>query len=80
MCAVGLATIAIFLVNAFFLVVLNGVKVVSAQATGADQAALATRSGWQGALLSVPFGMAVIALGALADPIFELLGGTGDRW
>jgi len=74
--AVGLATIAIFLVNAFFLGVLNGVKVVSAQATGADRPGRARRSGWQGVLLSIPFGMAVIALGALADPIFELLGGT----
>ncbi len=74
--AVGLATIAIFLINAFFLGVLNGVKVVSAQAVGAGREGLARRAGWQGALLSVPFGVAVIALGALADPIFEQLGGT----
>ncbi len=76
--AVGLATIAIFLVNSFFLGVLNGVKVVSAQATGASDPATARSAAWQGALLAIPFGVFVIFLGELHEPIFRLMGGTPE--
>lgn len=74
--AVGLATTAFFLVNGFFLGALNGVKVVSAQATGAKDHRQAESSAWQGAILSIPFGLIVIALGLLHEEIFNLLGGT----
>jgi MATE family multidrug resistance protein len=74
--AVGLATMAVFLVNAFALGVLEGVKVVSAQAAGAKDARTAEASAWQGTLLSLPLGAGVIALGLLHEPIFRLMGGT----
>lgn len=74
--AVGLAIIAIFLVNSFFLGVLNGVKIVSAQATGAKDHKTAVSAGWQGVILSIPFGLSVIALGCFREPIFDLIGGS----
>ena len=76
--AVGLATTAIFLVNSFFMGILNGVKIVSAQATGAKEHEIAKASGWQGALLAIPFGLIVIFMGSLHEPIFALMGGPSN--
>lgn len=74
--AVGIATTAFFLVNALFLGTLRSVKVVSAQSTGADRDDRAVRAGWIGAVLAVPFGLAVLGLGFLGGPIFAALGGS----
>ncbi|MHC4945923.1 MAG: MATE family efflux transporter, partial [Planctomycetota bacterium] len=74
--AVGLSITAFFLVNGFFLGALNGVKVVSAQATGAGDHKKAESSAWQGVILSIPCGLFVITLGLLHESIFDFLGGT----
>ncbi|MFH2003050.1 MAG: MATE family efflux transporter [Planctomycetota bacterium] len=74
--AVGLATMAFFLVNSFFLGALTGVKIVSAQATGASDARRAEQSTWQGMIVAVPFGLVVIALAGLHEIIFSAMGGT----
>ncbi len=74
--AVGLATTAFFLFNSFFMGTLNGVKVISAQATGAEKHDLAVHAGWQGLLLALPFGVMLIALSALDGVIFSLMGGS----
>ena len=76
--AVGLATTAFFLFNSFFMGTLHGVKVISAQATGAEKPELAVHAGWQGVLLAIPFGMLLIALSAMDDVIFGLMGGPAD--
>lgn len=74
--AVGVATMAIFLVNSLLFGLLEGVKVVSAQATGAREPAVARCAGWQGAILAVPLGLAVIALGNIHEAIFAVMGGS----
>lgn len=74
--AVGIATTAFFLVNALFLGTLRGVKVVSAQLSGADRPAAAVAAGWAGAALAVPFGGIVVVLGLFDSAIFAILGGT----
>lgn len=73
--AVGLASTAMYLVQSLFLGSLNGVKVISAQATGARDPRLALDSAWYGAALAVVFGLVTVALGGLDGPIFALLGG-----
>lgn len=73
--AVGLATTAVFLINSLFLGTLHGVKVLVSQATGAGDPHKADRVGWQGVFVAVPFGLAVIVLGAFDAWIFELMGG-----
>ena len=74
--AVGIATTAFFLINALFLGTLRGVKVVSAQSTGADDEASAVSAGWVGAALAVPFGLVVVGLSLFDGAIFAALGGT----
>ena len=64
--AVGLATTAFFLVNSFFLGALQGVKVLSAQATGASNEQAAAHTAWLGILLALPFGV-LLALGQSSD-------------
>jgi multidrug resistance protein, MATE family len=73
--AVGLATMAIFLLNSLFMGTLHGTKVVSSQATGADKPHEAIMSGWTGAALAVPFGLLVAALSLLGGAIFAVMGG-----
>ena len=74
--AVGIATTAFFLVNALFMGTLRGVKVVSAQSTGAEKDREAVSAGWVGAALAVPFGLVVVGLSFLGGPIFAALGGS----
>lgn len=73
--AVGLATTAVFFVNAFFLGTLHGVKVVAAQATGAGDDRRAQLAGWQGALIAAPMGLVVLVLAGWDDQLFRLMGG-----
>ncbi len=72
--AVGLATTAVFLFNSFFVGTIHGVKVVVAQKTGANDHAAAARAGWTGALLAVPFGLAVIGFSSFDEELFAMLG------
>lgn len=76
--AVGLATTAVFLINGLFIGTLHGGKVLVSQATGAGNHSRAALIGWQGVLIAVPFGMLVIALGAIDEWIFALMGGPAD--
>ena len=76
--AVGIATTAIFLFNSFFMGTLHGVKVMSAQATGAGDSALAERAAWLGAALAIPFGGLVLVASFFAEPLFALLGGPSS--
>ena len=73
--AVGIATTAIFLINSLFMGTLEGVKVVSAQTTGAGHSETAVTAGWIGVALAVPFGLCVVGLSYLDGPIFTALGG-----
>jgi MATE family multidrug resistance protein len=74
--AVGIATTAFFLINALFLGSLRGVKVMSAQSTGADEGADAVSAGWVGAAIGIPFGLLVVAMSFFDGTIFAILGGT----
>lgn len=74
--AVGLATMAFFLVNSFFLGTLTGVKIVSAQATGAKDDERAKQAVWQGMIVAIPFGLVVIALAGMHELIFSAMGGS----
>jgi MATE family multidrug resistance protein len=76
--AVGIATMAIFLFNSFFMGTLHGVKVISAQATGSGDSAQAVRSGWLGAALALPFGGLVLVATLFAGPLFSALGGPAE--
>lgn len=76
--AVGIGTTAIYLVNSFLLGTLHGVKVVTAQATGAGHRDKAVVAAWQGALIAVPAGLLVVGLSLFSDPIFALLGGPPE--
>lgn len=73
--AVGLGTTAVFLINSLFLGVLGGIRVVSSQATGARRHRAAQAAAWQGIVLALVFGVAVIGLSALDQHIFALMGG-----
>ena len=73
--AVGLGTTAIFLVNSFFMGSLHGVKIISAQATGAGKGGVATSAAWHGMVLALVFGLAVVGLGFGGELIFRLMGG-----
>jgi MATE family multidrug resistance protein len=76
--AVGLGTTAVFLVNAFFLGTLHGVKVISAQATGAKRGGMAYSAGSTGAAMGVAFGFAVLLLSLVDAQIFALMGGPEE--
>ncbi|MBA2663058.1 MAG: MATE family efflux transporter [Bradymonadaceae bacterium] len=74
--AVGLATVALFLLNSFFLGTMRGVNILGAQATGAGRPARAIQIGFMGALLAVPFGLVVVGASLFDEQIFALLGGS----
>lgn len=74
--AVGLATVALFLLNAFFMGAMRGVNILSAQATGAGEHSRAIEVGVVGALLAVPFGLMVVGVSLFDEQIFSMMGGT----
>lgn len=76
--AVGIATVVVFLFNSFFMGVLHGTKVLSAQATGAKQHDGAVMAGWMGALLAVPLGITVALTSLFGAPIFAIMGGSAQ--
>lgn len=72
--AVGLASICFYLINALFFGTLSGVKVVVAQATGAQDSDATLRAAWAGVVLSVPFGLIVLAASCFGPQIFAAMG------
>ena len=74
--AVGLATTAIFMLSAFGLGLLQSVKIVVSQATGAGEHARAEAASWQGVWLALPLGLLLMASGLGAATLFEWLGGS----
>jgi len=76
--AAGLATTLFFVVNAFFMGTLHGVKVLSAQATGAGDHRLALASVWHGMALAVPFGLLVVLSGVWAPELIGIMGGSAE--
>lgn len=73
--AVGLATMAIFLLNSLFMGTLHGTKVLSSQATGATRHEEAKAAGWAGVFLALPFGVLVAFLALFGGFIFAVMGG-----
>ena len=74
--AVGMATTIIFFINSFFIGFFESVKILVAQATGANQSGLAKQAAWQGVFLSIPCGMIVIGLAFFNHTIFAIFGGS----
>lgn len=74
--AVGMATTIIFFINSFFIGFFESVKILVAQATGANQGGLAKQAAWQGVFLSIPCGMIVMALAFFNHTIFAIFGGS----
>lgn len=74
----ALATTASFLLGSFFLGSLRGVKVVSAQATGAEQHELARRVAWQGLWLASGAGLLIAGFGLLHSQVASLMGAGAE--
>ena len=76
--AVGMAVSTTFLILAFGMGLMGGVKVAVAQATGADKADVAKVLGWQGLWVAAAVGGLLACLAPLGPSIFGLMGGEGD--
>jgi len=76
--AVGLATTATFTLTCFGMGLLQAVKVVASQAHGAGRRERAHQVAYQGVLIAVVLGVAVLALRPLAPWILAALGANGD--
>ncbi len=76
--AVGLATVALFLLNAFFMGTMRGVNILSAQATGSGEHSRAIEVAVVGAILAIPFGLMVIGVSLFDETIFSWMGGTEE--
>jgi MATE family multidrug resistance protein len=75
---VGLGAMAFYLLNGFFIGTIHGVKVVSAQATGAGDDARALRAAWAGIVLALPLGLAVLGVSVFGEEIFAWMGGSEE--
>ncbi|MBL4819010.1 MAG: MATE family efflux transporter [Deltaproteobacteria bacterium] len=73
--AVGMSTAVMFSINAFFIGFFESVKILVAQAVGADQYKLARQAGWHGLYLAIPLGFLVVCLAFSSTHIFDLFGG-----
>jgi len=73
--ALGLAAPAVFLLFAFGLGLIRGVKIVVAQRVGAGDEAAVERGLWQMLWLATGFGLLLAVLAPLGRPIFVLMGG-----
>lgn len=73
--AVGMSTSVMFLINSFFIGFFESVKILVAQAIGADQKKIAKQAGWQGLFLAFPIGILVIGLTYFSPVIFHFFGG-----
>jgi multidrug resistance protein, MATE family len=76
--AVGLGLVSTFGVLCIGMGMLNGVKVVTAQAIGAGDRYSADRALHQGLFLAVALGLMGLLLEPFALPLMELMGGEGE--
>jgi len=76
--AVGMAVSTTFLILAFGMGLMGGVKVAVAQSTGAGKHGLAKVLGWQGLWVAAGVGGLLALLAPLGPAIFELMGGEDD--
>lgn len=76
--AVGLATAAVWMVNALLTGSLQGVRIVASQRVGAQDAEGALASAWHGLALAVPAGVVIALLSLWSGPVFSLLGGSPE--
>jgi MATE family multidrug resistance protein len=74
--AVGLAAVVVFFTQSFGAGLMGGVRILVAQATGANQPELAARFGWQGLWIALPLGVLMASLSLLPPSMFSLLGAT----
>lgn len=74
--AVGLAAVLVFFTQSFGAGLMGGVRILVAQATGANQHNLAARFGWQGLWIALPLGACMAAMSFLPPSLFNLLGAT----
>lgn len=77
---VALAITGYFLVFAWPLGVLKGVRVVTAQALGAGKPGVVAQAGWNGLWLACVLGCVGTALSLFAGPVAGLLGATGEAF
>lgn len=73
--AVGLAATTLFMFQSFLNGSLQGVSILSSQATGAEDHDLARRSAVTAVLLALPASLVIIGLGFAAPAILSLMGG-----
>lgn len=76
--AVGLAATLLFMIQSFFLGTLQGVSIGAAQAEGARDLDRARRIAQMGILLAIPFGLFVLAIALLREPLFLAMGGEPE--
>ena len=76
--AVGLAVSTTFLILAFGMGLMGGVKVAVAQRTGAGRHSVGKVLAWQGLWISLVVGFGLVLLAPLGPGMFGLMGGDGD--
>ena len=76
--AVGMAVSTTFLILAFGMGLMGGVKVAVAQSTGAEKHGLAKVLGWQGLWIAGVVGGLLLLLAPMGPTIFGLMGGEGE--
>lgn len=72
---VGAGTTVAFFITSFFIGLFESIKILVAQATGAEQDTLASEGGWQGIFIAFPIGISICFLTFFSVPIFDLFGG-----
>ncbi len=76
--AVGMAVSTTFLILAFGMGLMGGVKVAVAQATGAGRHDMSKVLGWQGVWVAGVVGGLLVLLAPLGPTLFGLMGGDGE--
>jgi len=75
---IGLAITVLFLVRSFGIGLVQGIRVLTAQRTGAEDEVAALRLGWQALWLSAVLGILTLALVPMGAPLFGWMGATGE--
>ena len=76
--AIGIAAVLVFSVQSFCGGLIGGLRILTAQWTGAGQADETAIVSWQGQWLSIPFGLALSMLTFIDGDIFLLLGANRE--
>ncbi len=74
--AIGLAVTGTFLFIGLPMGLVRGLRVATAQATGAERSSTVEVLGWQAVWLALGTGLAVVIASPLGSPMFHLLGAT----